>query len=1225
MFNSILKLYNRIKNKTSENQTEYVTLTPDDEIANGAEYLKALKWAIDGKKAKNIALSGPYGSGKSSVIETFLKSNPSFEKRSIKISMATFVEESLNQDGNLEKKTIKLDKDEIEKGILKQLFYKVEHRKIPQSRYRKLHKINFVHIFLMAIALFLAGMLIGYVFWPSIITSIMSKIAIAGSAIKLSRRVSLTLAGIFILGCLAAASWLYRTIWSRIKIKEVKLPKDVAFQLSHENNDTVFNNNMDEIVYFFEETKYNIVFFEDFDRLNNTSIFVHLRELNIILNNYDAIKDPIVFVYAIRDDVFTDVDRTKFFDFIIPIVPIINSTNSGEILLKKLNKAKEANITHKISESFVMDVSPYIADMRILQNIYNEFVVYKNTLTTGQNLTLLDEPMLALIIFKNLYPRDFADLQMESGIVKQAFKDKDEFVKNKCKELQERINSSVKVLENIESEIFSTRKSLKCAFLCEITGDNGLASSFTPLGKRSISASSFLEDNYVIPDLSNINSCSVSYIKWNGTGNYSFSCLNFDEIYDEFINSYKSISLIEDKKIEEEKKYVETTKHEIYKLSSKSLSELIEAYGIDAILSANIRSNALLVFLLRRGYINEKYVDYINYFKATSITTDDMNYILGIKNLSPKSFTYKLSKTDLIINRLQPYEFEQEAIYNFNLLECLLASDKYNDKLNLFIKQLSNGSENSWKFIDEFIDTTEYKQRFINILANKWNEMWDSIFNNSVITLNRKFEYLSLLILYCSVDLLKSMDVNGNLTAFWVNNSDVLQRLSFIEGKKIIDIISSLNIKFVDIQTENVSATILDYIYDNDFYAINFDMIQHIVEHKNKELVPFLKTKNFSTLQSLNYIPLLRYVENNINIYTDEIVLSSENTEENIDAIIKLLKLNIGSKNRCIQIIENENFYVDDITTFCLDMWEENREYFVLIWNTIISNGKLKPTWQNFKIYWEYLGHTDTSINYMCMNVEVLIEDDSTCIDDEAFIKEFIKFDIEQACFAKLLRKLPWDDFDIQLNTLSEEKISTMINLRYLKFTVERYNELSEDFPDLCFEFIVLNQHEYMLVRDEINIDSKIFELLIFDKRFAKSNAQCLLEDYGSKYMTSRIAQNINSIGININIDIFDAAWKLLDSQGKETLMLSHLDLLDSNGFETCFANLGGEYAGLSDRLHRHEVSLSDTKNNLKLAQRLQEIGYITSYQTKSIKESDGVKSRNKTINKIICRVKQSN
>ena len=40
-----------------------------------------------------------------------------------------------------------------------------------------------------------------------------------------------------------------------------------------------------------------------------------------------------------------------------------------------------------------------------------------------------------------------------------------------------------------------------------------------------------------------------------------------------------------------------------------------------------VAENKLLVFMLRRGYIDEKYANYINYFKGTSITKEDMNLI----------------------------------------------------------------------------------------------------------------------------------------------------------------------------------------------------------------------------------------------------------------------------------------------------------------------------------------------------------------------------------------------------------------------------------------------------------------------------------------------------------------------------------------------------------------------------------------------------------------------
>lgn len=85
---------------------------------------------------------------------------------------------------------------------------------------------------------------------------------------------------------------------------------------------------------------------------------MHLRELNSLLNNYDKIHSKIVFVYAVKDDIFRDEDRTKFFDFIIPVVPIINSTNSGEVLTAMLERAQVSGTKHNISQEFILDVFP---------------------------------------------------------------------------------------------------------------------------------------------------------------------------------------------------------------------------------------------------------------------------------------------------------------------------------------------------------------------------------------------------------------------------------------------------------------------------------------------------------------------------------------------------------------------------------------------------------------------------------------------------------------------------------------------------------------------------------------------------------------------------------------------------------------------------------------------------------------------------------------------------
>ena len=47
-------------------------LTPTDEAKDCESYMGALSWALSQDKIHNIAISGPYGSGKSAIIQTLM-------------------------------------------------------------------------------------------------------------------------------------------------------------------------------------------------------------------------------------------------------------------------------------------------------------------------------------------------------------------------------------------------------------------------------------------------------------------------------------------------------------------------------------------------------------------------------------------------------------------------------------------------------------------------------------------------------------------------------------------------------------------------------------------------------------------------------------------------------------------------------------------------------------------------------------------------------------------------------------------------------------------------------------------------------------------------------------------------------------------------------------------------------------------------------------------------
>ncbi len=68
-----------LHSKVSQNRNSlkaYTPLSPTDEADEIANYIESLDWALqNNKRIKNIALAGPFGSGKSSVIQTFQKRN----------------------------------------------------------------------------------------------------------------------------------------------------------------------------------------------------------------------------------------------------------------------------------------------------------------------------------------------------------------------------------------------------------------------------------------------------------------------------------------------------------------------------------------------------------------------------------------------------------------------------------------------------------------------------------------------------------------------------------------------------------------------------------------------------------------------------------------------------------------------------------------------------------------------------------------------------------------------------------------------------------------------------------------------------------------------------------------------------------------------------------------------------------------------------------------------
>ena len=514
------------KNGCPEGEFGYRDLTPESDTKNSEEYIRALHWAIKNKEVKNIALSGPYGSGKSSVIKTYLEKYP--KTKYLSISLAAFSTPTKSVNGEDDKTSSladdwtldDVDENVIEEGILKQLFYRVDVGKIPQSRYRKIKKLSYWKIFFSLLLLTVVALAVYLEINPNVFEVFKNTVINNGEIFHLNHWSSYAVFTVTIFGLLLLITTVIKYVMSNFRIANINLG-DKASISKKEEKESIFDKSLDEIVYFFESTTYDTVFIEDLDRFNQPNIFIKLRELNTVINNYDNIKRKVVFIYAIKDDMFKDEERTKFFDFIVPVIPYINATNSGEILRGLLKFEKGADGVYKsknydISDRYIWKISPFVQDMRVLTNICNEFLVYKRTLKTTK---LKDEEMFSMITFKNLYPKEFAELQAERGIVKQAFQEKEKFVINEKQKLEEQIVPKREILENVHSDILFSLQEIKHAFLGFLSYDNG---TYYPLKNLQINNRSqysygeILKEDFDLTKFDDINQLIIGYDVSNG-------------------------------------------------------------------------------------------------------------------------------------------------------------------------------------------------------------------------------------------------------------------------------------------------------------------------------------------------------------------------------------------------------------------------------------------------------------------------------------------------------------------------------------------------------------------------------------------------------------------------------------------------------------------------------------------------------------------------------------
>ena len=741
---------------SSEKMRELKSLRPHHESEQHDMYVKALKQAVRQCEVTNIALSGPYGVGKSSILQGFWDEHPGaifISLSTLGFSKPTVSKSPKSSDGSISPQT-----NQIQKEIVKQLLYRKPPNELPASRFKRIQKPDWKQSLVVSA-------LIGF-----ILTIILAAIGGFSKIPKVCDSAWWEFGVKFV--CLwlllSLATWLA----SQYLQGAVHLDKFTAgpatLTLSgsdNGNDDSYFDRYLDEIIYFFEMSTCRIVVFEDIDRFSNWEIFEELRELNTLLNNAEQLQDKksksdknkIVFVYAMKDSIFepqtvTDTDevakgthdraiqeiqranRTKFFDVIIPVVPFVTHRSARDLMRQELE-----GIEPEVSGKLIGRVAKYIPDFRLLRSVCNEYKIYSRLVLKGNSLKLEPDKLFALMLYKSVHLKDFERIHLGQSKLDEVYRislrvrdDCIRRINDQYDALEKRLESNVEA-GDIQERASKLRKMVE--WVAARSAEN--VESFSV----EIDSYEYPEDEInelpfwdVLSKVSNNQPVVVRYR--HGLYSSQVTVLYFNKTeMEEFVG--KSIFAapinseirndIESSLTKLERKRERYRLATMAKLMSDSSATVTSARTAEPFPFAKyvktLLGSELAAALIRYGYIDRNFVLYASTYHDTFLSANAMTFRLQHMEQSEMNVNYLLSAEDvrqlLSDSAIEPEEFARPGAYNVAILNYLLLNkDKYRGHFEAVIGSMLKDSNNADILLQAIFtsDTPNYNQNSLRLI-----------------------------------------------------------------------------------------------------------------------------------------------------------------------------------------------------------------------------------------------------------------------------------------------------------------------------------------------------------------------------------------------------------------------------------------------------------------------------------------------------------------------------
>jgi hypothetical protein len=1080
-------------------------------------YLDALQFAVSNKNVINIALTGGFGTGKSTIINEFCKKNRGNEY--LHISLANFKDE-------------KSDEKLIETSIVQQILYYEKKLKIKESSYKRIHFTKPLYklgsIFLLAIWFYS----LIFLFFENI-----------NSKIILFNEDKSNIQYFIIVFVLGVICILYKSF---DKIKNIKFSKLTpnSLELVNEKTDkelSVFNRNIDEIIYFFEKTNTNVVVVEDIDRFSDDiaiKLYSKIRELSILIKQSKDVNQPVKFIYSVKDELILE-DKTKFFDIIIPVIPVTDYSNSKNMFLLKLDNFFEkqqventVEIESKscLDKNFISEVSNYVYDMRTVINICNEFKLYNKILETDKP-NIDKNKLFAIIFYKNIFPDDFARIQKNESKLHRVFKKdfkNDKGLEKIILEIDDKIKDETvekNKLENaLNGQIVRDINELRNIYIFNMIS---LINEKHKVTIKDIEKLKLGDDLITDENFKKIKESGNIKFSYEYNVNYN-SDISFKEVEDKVnteLSYNKREKLIKDcheNKIALLERKILYLNNEKQNIKNLSLFELCENYneGIDQFLDlvytskiyknvdgtefieTNVNPNiSLFKYLFKNDYLNEDFIEYVSYFYSGSLSSTDHKLMMKINQNEFTSFDEKMDNAENLVKSIRDIRFKNNSILIYDIFKILLKDcqdpNLRNEKLDFVLNQIQSYNDKTVYFIEGFLKKISNDNIILSnfyVEITKWDKFWNLVETKFSEDLKRVvlFDLFQLFSDDIGDRTLIKLNKNKGMTNF-INRDknfliDVFERITI---DSFIKTLVRLEVQLNAITSDEKITDLLSKIYEYDLYQINIDNLNLFSQidgkyHFNENE---FSASNFGFLRSNEDSRLYKRICENLNGYIENVYLKSDqNVKENVKDISFLVSQKdeiINLKNK-LEIVKKG--FVGKLESFDGILSKE-------IQTLLLEKNMVLASWKIILEYYSWEGSFDSILNnYLSDNNNLSLsvielsndvdtyfgkDENDLCMD---FIYELINNEnLSQQSFEVIFA----DSGDL---VLSSNKINIDLRIPFLEekdffvLAQEEIDSLIENNKDVLVKLIEKSEKTFISAIDTYNFEIEFIEDLLNSK-----------------------------------------------------------------------------------------------------------------------------------------------